>query len=59
MLRFQHTEVLSALLFQQHIDRAIGVDTSAGVQYRPWLNDNVVITAGASVFSPAADSGIS
>jgi hypothetical protein len=54
VLRFQHTDVLSAILFQQHIDRAIGVDTSAGVQYRPWLNDNVVITAGASVFAPAA-----
>jgi len=54
LLRFQHTDVLSALLFQQNIDRAIGVDTSAGVQYRPWLNDNVIVTAGASVFSPAA-----
>ena len=27
---------------------------SAGFQYRPWLNDNVVFTAGASVFAPAA-----
>jgi hypothetical protein len=54
VLRFQHTDVLSAILFQQRIDRAIGVDTGAGVQYRPWLNDNVVITAGASVFAPAA-----
>jgi len=54
LLRFQHTDVLSALLFQQNIDRAIGVDTSAGVQYRPWLNDNIIVTAGASVFSPAA-----
>ncbi len=54
VLRFQHTEVLEALLFQQSIDRAIGIDTSAGIQYRPWLNDNVVITAGASVFNPAA-----
>jgi hypothetical protein len=54
ILRFQHTEVLSALLFQRDIDRSIGVDSSAGLQYRPWLNDNVVITAGASVFSPSA-----
>ena len=54
VLRFQNTAVLSALLFQSAIDRAIGVDTSAGVQYRPWLNDNVVITAGASVFAPSA-----
>ena len=54
ILRFQHTEVLSALLFQRDIDRSIGVDSSAGLQYRPWLNDNVVITAGASVFAPAA-----
>ena len=54
VLRFQHTETLSALLFQQDIDRAIGVDISAGIQYRPWLNDNVVFTAGTSVFAPAA-----
>ena len=54
VLRFQHTDVLEALLFQSHIDRAIGVDANAGVEYRPWLNDNVVITAGASVFAPSA-----
>jgi hypothetical protein len=54
VLRLQHTEVLSALLFQSSIDRAIGVDTNAGIEYRPWLNDNVVITAGASVFAPSA-----
>jgi hypothetical protein len=54
LLRFQHTEVLETLLFQQSIDRAIGLDTSAGVEYRPWLNENVVISAGASMFAPAA-----
>ncbi len=54
VLRFQHTDVLEALLFQSHIDRAIGVDTNAGVEYRPFLNNNVVITAGASVFAPSA-----
>jgi hypothetical protein len=54
VLRFQTTAVLSALLFQAAIDRAIGVDTSAGVAYRPFLNDNVTITAGVSVFAPSA-----
>lgn len=53
-LRFHRTEVLRRLLFQDQIDAAIGYDGSVGIQYRPWLNDNVVITTGASVFKPAS-----
>ena len=52
LLRFHRTETLQRLLFQGAIDKMIGVDTSAGIQYRPALNDNVTITAGASVFAP-------
>jgi hypothetical protein len=51
-LRFHHTESLQRLLFQGTVDKAIGFDYSAGLQYRPALNDNVTITAGASVFQP-------
>lgn len=51
-LRFHRTEVLQRILFQNDIDKAIGIDSSAGLQYRPALNDNVVITGGASVFAP-------
>jgi len=48
-LRFNHTEPLEALLFQSPIDKHIGVDFGGGIQYRPPLSENVVITAGASM----------
>ena len=52
-LRFDKTEVLQAVLFQSVIDKAIGIDTSVGFEYRPWLNDNVIIQTGVSLFAPA------
>jgi hypothetical protein len=48
-LRFNHTEPVEALLFQSPIHKQIGVDFGGGVQYRPPLSENVVITAGASM----------
>jgi hypothetical protein len=54
VLRFVDTSVLSRVLFQAGIDKSIGTDVGVGIQYRPALNDNVVITAGASVFAPSA-----
>jgi hypothetical protein len=51
-LRFHHTETMQRLLFQGEIDRAIGLDYSVGIQYRPALNDNVLLTGGVSVFTP-------
>jgi hypothetical protein len=51
-LRFDHTETLQREIFQGIVDKSIGFDYSAGLQYRPALNDNVLITAGASVFHP-------
>jgi Carboxypeptidase regulatory-like domain len=53
-LRFHRTDVLRRILFQDNVDNAIGYDASVGLQYRPWLNDNVLITAGASAFKPAS-----
>jgi hypothetical protein len=53
LLRFQYTSVLSRLLFQQSIDKTIGMDYSVGVQYRPALNDNIIVTGGASYFRPS------
>jgi hypothetical protein len=52
LVRFQATETLRRLLFQDNVSRAAGVDYSLGAQYRPWLNDNVVLTAGVSLFTP-------
>jgi hypothetical protein len=51
-LRFQHTEPLELLLFQAPIRRSIGTDYSIGVQYRPLLNNNVVIKGGVSALVP-------
>ncbi len=52
VLRFDKTETLKAVLFQNEIDKAIGFDYSVGFQYRPKLNDNILITAGVSAFTP-------
>jgi hypothetical protein len=52
--KFDRTEALRALLFQAHIRHAIGVDPGLGVQYRPLLNDNLVVTAGVGVLAPGA-----
>lgn len=48
-LRFHHTEALERVLFQPGISHNIGIDYSLGVRWRPFLIDNVVITAGVSV----------
>lgn len=47
-LRFHRTESLEYILFQNHIRHEIGWDYSAGVQYRPFLTNNVQLTFGAS-----------
>ncbi|HYM13487.1 MAG TPA: hypothetical protein VEU62_22295 [Bryobacterales bacterium] len=51
-MRFVRTEVLEALLFQSGIRHAIGWDYGLGVQYRPLLSENVVITTGLGVLQP-------
>jgi len=45
-LRFVDTAALEALLFQDPIRPAIGLDYGGGASYRPPLSDNVVIVAG-------------
>jgi len=47
-LRFDRTEPLEILLFQSPIHHSIGTDTGLGIQFRPPLTENVVITAGVS-----------
>jgi hypothetical protein len=46
LLRFQTTKVLENLLFQSKIGHNIGIDYSVGMRWRPFLNDNVIISAG-------------
>jgi hypothetical protein len=50
--RFNRTEVLEAVLFQSRIHHAIGLDTGLGMQYRPLLNDNIVVIAGFGTLFP-------
>jgi hypothetical protein len=52
VLRFHHTEPIELLLFQSPIGHFIGTDYSLGVQYRPWLNNNVIIKGGVSALVP-------
>ena len=51
-LRFQHTEPLELLLFQAPIRNTIGVDYGVGLQYRPPLTENIIVTGGASALTP-------
>lgn len=47
-LRFHRTESLEYVLFQNRIRHEIGWDYSVGVEYRPFLINNVALTFGAS-----------
>jgi hypothetical protein len=52
VMQFQTTEPLRRILFQDTVSRFAGVDYSLGAQYRPFLNDNAIVTGGISVFTP-------
>jgi hypothetical protein len=51
-LRFDRTEVLQTILFQSGIKHSIGVDAGFGLQYRPFLSENIVLTGGFGVLVP-------
>ncbi len=51
-LRFDRTEPMELLLFQRNIRHSIGTDAGMGVQYRPPLTENIVITSGVSTLVP-------
>jgi Carboxypeptidase regulatory-like domain len=51
-LRFMRTEPLEYVLFQSPIRHGIGEDLGVGVQYRPPLSENMVLTGGASMLQP-------
>jgi hypothetical protein len=53
-LRFDRTEPMEILLFQRGIQHGIGMDTGVGIQYRPPLTENIVITSGVSSLVPGA-----
>jgi hypothetical protein len=49
---FDSVEPLRIFTFQQHIDNYIGVDLSMGIEYRPFLNNNVILIAGVASLLP-------
>ena len=51
-LRFMRTESLEYILFQSQIRHTIGMDYGLGLEYRPPLSENIVLTAGASALTP-------
>ncbi|MBM3813160.1 MAG: hypothetical protein FJW20_16170 [Acidimicrobiia bacterium] len=53
-LRFHRTEVLEAVLFQSGIRHGIGLDSGFGLQYRPKLSENIVVTGGFGLLFPHA-----
>ena len=51
-LQFERVESLQLLEFQRTIGHEIGWDPNIGIQYRPLLIDNVILTAGAAALIP-------
>jgi hypothetical protein len=51
-LQFMSTEVLAALRNQASPSRSIGWDVSAGVQWRPFMSQNLVLNASAAALLP-------
>jgi Carboxypeptidase regulatory-like domain len=51
-LRFERTEPLELILQQMPIHHTIGTDFGIGVEYRPPLSENIVLTGGAAALQP-------
>ena len=48
LLYFDHTEVIEQFIFQSDVARHIGTDISTGIEWRPLLNDNLLVVGGVS-----------
>ncbi|HYM62484.1 MAG TPA: hypothetical protein VEZ11_16500 [Thermoanaerobaculia bacterium] len=49
-IRLDTTKPIEALLFQGNIHRELGTDISLGAKFRPFLNNNAIITGGVAGF---------
>ena len=52
-LWFDKTNVLEQFVFQSDIPREIGTDLSTSFEYRPLLNNNIILVGGVSMLLPA------
>jgi len=53
-LQFDHVQPLQLALFQPSIHRGIGWDFGLGVNYRPPLSENIVLTTGLAALVPGS-----
>lgn len=53
-LRFVTTSPLAAVLDASVRSRALGDEASIGVQWRPWLTENMIVSAGGGVLWPGS-----
>jgi hypothetical protein len=51
-LQFDNVQSLQLMLFQPNIHRSLGVDLGTGINYRPPLSENIVLTAGFAALVP-------
>lgn len=51
-IRFDAVEPLEEVLFQGNISHDLGTDLSAGLRYRPFLSNNVVLVGGLATLIP-------
>ena len=52
LIRFDHTDSLQYVLFQQPIHAGVGADNGFGLVYRPLLSENIVFTGVVNAFVP-------
>jgi hypothetical protein len=52
VLWFDSVAPLEQFTYQQHINHFIGVDLSTGLEYRPFLNNNVIVRCGFATLIP-------
>jgi hypothetical protein len=52
LLWFDAVQPLQQFVFQEHISHFIGADLSVGAEYRPFLNNNVILTTGIAALIP-------
>jgi hypothetical protein len=51
-IRFITTAPIELLLKQPNINENVGIDLSLGVEYRPWLNNNVILRGFGAILQP-------
>ena len=51
-IRFMETDPIETALLVNNIDREVGWDLSFGIQYRPLLTDNIIVSTGFGALIP-------